>query len=104
MSVRERPHPRRKNVSPIHPETENLTRKIHLEAFGKFTQKKVGKTAQAIIDAIVSDPKITRRGLAELLGKSEDTVKYHLASLQEKEILIHIGPDNGGSWKVLFQK
>ena len=88
----------------IHPETEDFPQKIHPETTEKITQKKIGKTAQAIIDAIVADPKVTRKGLADQIGKSEDTVKYHLASLQERKIIIHIGPDNGGFWKVLFLK
>lgn len=88
----------------IHPEKENFTQRIHPEEEAKTSRKKIGKTAQAIIDAIVDDPKITRKGLAELIGKSEDTVKYHLASLQERQIIIHVGPDYGGYWKVLSKK
>lgn len=88
----------------IHPEKENFTQRIHPEEEAKTSRKKIGKTAQAIIDAIVADPKITRKGLAELIGKSEDTVKYHLASLQERQIIVHVGPDYGGYWKVLFKK
>ena len=88
----------------IHPEEENFTQRIHPEEEAATSRKKIGKTAQAIIDAIVADPKITRKGLAELIGKSEDTVKYHLASLQERQIIVHVGPDYGGSWKVLFKK
>ena len=76
----------------IHPEPENIT------------QKKIGKTAQAIIDAMIADPTVTRKGLADLLGKSEDTIKYHLATLQVRKIILHIGPDNGGHWKVLIKK
>jgi predicted HTH transcriptional regulator len=50
----------------------------------------------------VADPKVTRKGLADQIGKTEDTVKYHLASLQDRKIIIHVGPDNGGYSKVLF--
>ena len=46
----------------IHPESEEFTQKIHPET-EKTTQKKIGKTAQAIIDAIVSDGKTTRKEL-----------------------------------------
>lgn len=88
----------------IHPEVEFFPQKIHPEAAAESTQKKIGKTAQAIIDAIVVDSKITRKGLADLIGKSEDTIKYHLFTLQARKIIVHIGPDNGGFWKVLFKK
>ena len=36
--------------------------------------------------------------------KSEDTIKYHLATLQARKIILHIGPDNGGHRKVLIKK
>lgn len=88
----------------IHPEGEKLTQKIHPDSSSKTTQTKIGKTAQVIIDAIIADPKITRKGLAVLTRKSEDTIKYHLSTLQARKIILHIGPDNGGSWKVLFKK
>lgn len=82
---------------------EKITQKIYPDP-GKFTQKKVGKTAQAIIDAIVADSKITRKGLASLLGISENAIKHHLSALQAREIILHIGPDNGGYWKLLIKK
>ena len=61
---------------------EKFTQKIHPEESPKITQKKIGKTAQAIIDAMIADSTVTRKGLADLLWKSEDTIKYHLATLQ----------------------
>lgn len=57
----------------------------------------MGKTAKAIIDAIVTDSKITSKGLADLIRKSKDTIKYHLFTLQARKFIAHIGPDNGGS-------
>ena len=62
------------------------------------------KIAQAIIDAMIADSTVTRKGLADLLWKSEDTIKYHLATLQARKIILHIGHDNGGHWKVLIKK
>jgi ATP-dependent DNA helicase RecG len=88
----------------IHPDPENFTQIIHPEGSPKITQKKIGKTAQAIIDALIADPTLTRKGLADLLGKSEDIIKYHLATLQARKIILHIGPDYGGHWKVLIKK
>ena len=87
----------------VYPETEKFTRKVYPETKSPF-QGKIGKTAQAIIDAVVADPKITRKSLAQLLQVSENAIKYHLATLQRREIISHVGPDKGGSWKVLFKK
>ena len=61
---------------------EKFTQNIHPEGSPKITRKKIGKTAQAIIDAMIADFTVTRKGLADLLWKSEDTIKYHLATLQ----------------------
>ena len=87
-----------------YPDSKKFTQKIHPEGGEKSTQKKIGKTAQIIIDAMIADPSVTRKGLADLIGKSEDTIKYHLAALQARKIILHIGPDNGGHWKVLIMK
>ena len=61
---------------------EKFPQNIHPEGSPKITKKKIGKTAQAIIDAMIADSTVTLKGLADLLWKSEDTIKYHLATLQ----------------------
>lgn len=88
----------------IHPDPKNFPKSIHPEGSPKITQKKIGKTAQAIIDAMIADSTVTHKGLADLLWKSEDTIKYHLATLQARKIILHIAPDNGGHRKVLIKK
>ena len=88
----------------IHPDPKNFPQNIYPEGSSKITRKKIGKTAQAIIDAMIADSTVTRKGLADLLWKSEDTIKYHLATLQARKIILHIGPDNGGHRKVLIKK
>ena len=84
-------------------EDSKLTQKTHPET-GEITQKKIGKTAQGVIDAIVGDSKITRAELAVLLDRSEDTIKFHLARLQKMGILERIGSDRSGFWKIHFKK
>lgn len=99
-----------KTTQKHYPETENTTQKNGLESQNTtqkpktLPRKQVSEIAQSIIDAIVADPKITRRALAAQLGISENTVKYHLNALQSRQIITHIGSDKGGHWKVLFQK
>lgn len=66
----------------------------------KHPQKKLGKTAQAIIDAIVGNARITRSELAVLLDRSEDTIKDQLERLQARGIVERVGSDRGGYWKV----
>jgi len=70
----------------------------------KIPQKPVRKTAQAIIDAIIDDPQLSRAKLASMLNRSEYTIRFHLNNLQERGIIEHIGPDKGGYWKVIVKK
>lgn len=60
-------------------------------------------TAQSIIDILVSAPHCTRTELCSRLGKSDGTIKEHLAKLQERGIIQRVGPDFGGYWKVLIR-
>ena len=84
------------------PEGEKPTQKNHPDK-AKTAQTKVGKTAQSIIDILVSDPHCTRAELCSKLSKSDGTIKEHLAKLQERGIIQRIGPDFGGFWKVLIR-
>ena len=76
-----------------HPQKEQNTPRKH-------PQKKLGKTPQAIIDAIVGNARITRSELAVLLDRSEDTIKDQLERLQARGIVERVGSDRGGYWKV----
>lgn len=85
------------------PDSAKTTQTNHPES-QKTTQTKVGKTAQAIIDALIEDPTRSRTDLMRLLGKADATIKEHLANLQKRGIIMHVGPDFGGYWKVLIKK
>jgi len=63
--------------------------------------KPITKTAQAILDAIVNDPQISRESLAQLVGISEEAAKKQLQRLKERGIIDHEGPTKGGYWKVI---
>ena len=104
----QRPSPEFRPEDEIHvvenyPESQKTTQKNHPE-INKTAQKRIGKTAQNIIDILVGDPHATRSDLCEMLGKSDGTIKEHLSNLQEKGIIQRIGSDRGGYWKVLIRK
>ena len=70
----------------------------------KTTQKNnvsTQKTAQKILDILRSNPKATRKELAEYLNTSTDSIKWHLETLKKQNKLRRIGADKGGYWKVL---
>lgn len=67
-------------------------------------KRKIGKTAQSIIDILVSNPNATRTQICSILGKADGTIKEHLANLQARGIIERVGSDFGGHWKVLVKK
>ena len=70
---------------------------------GKTTQKTTQKksTKHEIIDILKQSPSITRKELAKILGKSESTIKEHLARLKNDGIITRVGSDRSGRWKIL---
>ena len=87
----------------IRPE-DKISAQINRPEGTKPAQRKIGKTAQSIIDILVSNPNATRAQLCETLGKADGTIKEHLAKLQARRIIERVGGDYGGHWKVLIRK
>ena len=58
-------------------------------------------TQEKIIVLIKSNPKITRKDLANQIGVSNDSIKHHLKKLKEAKIIRHVGSTKAGYWKVL---
>ena len=50
---------------------------------------------------IREDSKLSRYGLAAKLAVSEATVKRDLSFLSNLGLIVRIGPDKGGYWKVV---
>ena len=44
---------------------------------------------------------MNRRAIAELVGISENGVKYHLKKLKKEGKLAHVGPRKKGYWKIM---
>lgn len=64
-------------------------------------QKTTQKTTQKILEILKNNPKATRTELAQILGVSADSVKWHLKTLKDEEKIRRIGPDKGGHWEVV---
>lgn len=67
------------------------------------TQKSVQKSVQKIVDFISENPNITTQEMANLLGINRSIVARHIKTLQEKGIILRVGPDKGGHWEI-FEK
>lgn len=65
--------------------------------------KPVGRTAQRIIDMVISNPMITREKMANELGISLDGVKKQIKNLRDRGILIHEGSDKAGYWRIIVK-
>ena len=70
----------------------------------KTTQKRPRNDQQkqedAILELIKENPYIQRKEMVNRLGIHESSVKRRLASLQERGIIKHVGPNKGGYWEV----
>ena len=65
--------------------------------------KPVGRTAQRIIDMVISNPMITREKMADELGISLDGVKKQIKNLRNRGILVHEGSDKAGYWRIIVK-
>ena len=67
-----------------------------------FTQENTQEiTQENIIKAIRSNPKITRRELALMFNKTDDSIKYQLSKLTKKGLIKHVGSTKSGEWMIL---
>ncbi len=70
----------------------------------KTTQKNevsTQKTTQKIIEALLKNPKASRKELAEILDTTPDSIKWHLETLKINGKIRRIGADRGGHWEVI---
>ncbi|GCB35009.1 hypothetical protein KGMB02408_47930 [Bacteroides faecalis] len=84
-----------------YPVNENSTLKKY--PVKRNTNKPVGRTAQRIIDMVISNPMITREKMADKLGISLDGVKKQIKNLRERGILTHEGSDKSGYWRIIVK-
>lgn len=60
----------------------------------------VNKTEKNILELLSMDYSLTLSDLMQKTGKSERTVKRALASLKAKGLIVRVGSDKTGYWKV----
>jgi len=71
--------------------------------FGEVTNKpkNTGKTAQRIIDLVISDPSMSAEAMAYKTGISSRAVEKQIAKLRSMGILSREGADFGGYWRII---
>lgn len=81
-----------------------LTREITQEESHITQEKHRGaqeNTQEKILSAIRKNPRITRRELAILLERTEDSIKYQLLKLTRQGTIKHVGATKAGEWVII---
>jgi ATP-dependent DNA helicase RecG len=68
----------------------------------KFGEKLGGSSEKKIVELIFGNQSISASEMAEIIGITERAVEKQLAKLKEKDIIVRIGPDRGGYWKIKY--
>src|SRR5699024_5674935 len=71
--------------------------------FGDSKSKSIGKTAQKIIDFVISDPSMSAEAMAYKIGISSRAVEKHISKLRSMGILSREGADHGGYWRIVVK-
>ena len=86
------------------PEIEKTTQETtqEIEKTTQETTQEIEETTQEMILGLIKiNPAITRKGLAEKTGLTQDGVKYHLDQLRERGVIRHVGATKKGCWEVM---
>jgi len=73
------------------------------ERLGEKLGEKLGENQKRILQLLSSNPLLTIKELADVLGISTTAVENNLARLKQKKKLARIGGDKGGHWEVIDQ-
>ena len=82
-----------------------ITPKGSEKKFGdsKNKSKSIGKTAQKIIDFVISDPSMSAEAMAYKIGISSRAVEKQISKLRSMGILSREGADHGGYWRIIVK-
>ena len=69
----------------------------------KNKSKSIGKTAQKIIDFVISDPSMSAETMAYKIGISSRAVEKHISKLRSMGILSREGADHDGYWRIIVK-
>ena len=65
-------------------------------------QKRLGRTAQSILDLVISDGSISQDKMAGKIGVSKRAIEMQIANLKAKGLLVREGADHGGYWRIVI--
>lgn len=76
-------------------------KEISTQEIDDIAQEKPRNTQEQILEAIRNNPRITRRELAVILNRTEDSIKYQLLKLTRQGTIKHVGATKAGEWQIL---
>ena len=71
------------------------------ELLPKYSKKKMEKAVE-IVKMISENPKISIDEMRIALDVTDRTIARYISELKNHKVIDRIGPDNGGSWKILL--
>jgi ATP-dependent DNA helicase RecG len=87
-----------RTVLPLRPLT---TAGKHAERVGEKVGENLSENQSKVIKAIMQEPRISASKLSKILGISVRKTEENIKKLKDIGLLIRIGPDKGGHWKVV---
>jgi ATP-dependent DNA helicase RecG len=58
-------------------------------------------THKQIIENMLMNPKVTYNELADITGKTRETIRVYIKMLKEMKLIKRIGPHKGGYWEII---
>lgn len=83
---------------------DEMNRNIEIQRTDRVTVKvtqKVTVNQEKIIAELKQNPYVTQKELSEIVGISLKSIKENMKKLQENNIILRIGPDKTGFWKIV---
>ncbi|MBD5322081.1 MAG: winged helix-turn-helix transcriptional regulator [Bacteroides sp.] len=73
----------------------------HEESGSYATGQRPGKTRDKVLELLRHNPKLTANAIADRIGISTKGIQRHLANLKAEGLLLRVGPDKGGEWRIV---
>ncbi len=78
----------------------NAPERLVIDNFAKVTEK-VTEKEMKVLELLIEDPGYTTNYIAEKLSLNRKTISLRIKSLKEKGIIVRVGSDKKGYWKII---
>ena len=85
----------------INRRAQEMAKKISPEKVVEKVVERLSSNQREIVEAVIKNPAISAKALADLVGISPRKIQDNIAKLKGLGILKRVGPDKGGHWEVV---